>query len=119
LKHIVAWVKSAFGTAELDAHCQRLPLNHNVQLFLNGISNLSRLTGKEHDEMSHILLGILIDLPLPDGRNPDRLLRTVRAVLDFLYISQYPVHTTESLIALNDALNAFHASKNIFVELGI
>jgi hypothetical protein len=119
LKHIVAWVKSAFGAAELDARCQRLPPNHNVRLFLNGISNLSRLTGKEHDEMSRILLGILIDLPLPDGRNPDRLLRAVRAVLDFLYIAQYPVHSTESLITLDDALNTFHANKDIFVELGI
>ena len=119
LKHIVAWVKSAFGAAELDARCQRLPPNHNVRLFLNGISHLSKLTGKEHDEMARILLGILIDLPLPDGRNPDRLLRAVRAILDFLYISQYPVHRTESLIALDDALNTFHANKDIFVELGI
>ena len=119
LKHIVAWVKSAFGPAELDARCRRLPPNHNVRLFLNGISNLSRLTGKEHDEISRILLGILIDLPLPNGRNSDRLIHAVRAVLDFLYISQYPVHTTESLAALDDALSAFHANKDIFIELAI
>ena len=119
LKHLVAWIKSVFGHTELDARCQRLPPNHNVRLFLNGISNLSRLTGKEHDEMSRILLGIVVDLPLPDGRNSDRLVRAIRAVLDFLYLAQYPVHTTESLAALVDALNDFHANKEIFVELNV
>ena len=118
-KHIVAWIKSVFSHAELDARCKRLPPNHNVQLFLNGISNLSQLTGKEHAEMACILLGIIIDLPLPDSRNSDQLIRAVRVVLDFLYLAQYPVHTTESLTALVNALDSFHDNKDIFVELNI
>ena len=119
MKHLVGWIKSVFGHAELDARCQRLPPNHNVRLFLNGISNLSQLTGKEHDEISRILLGVVVDLPLPDGRNSDQLIRAVRVVLDFLYLAQYPVHTTESLTALVDALNDFHANKEIFVKLHV
>jgi hypothetical protein len=40
-------------------------------------------------------------------------------VLDFLYLAEYPVHTTESLTTLDDALDSFHKNKDIFVELGI
>jgi hypothetical protein len=44
---------------------------------------------------------------------------SVRALLDFLYLAQYPVHTDETLELLEDALSRFHANKDIFVELGI
>ena len=69
--------------------------------------------------MSQILLGLIIDLRLPDNRNPARLICAVRALLDFLYLSQYPVHTSDTLSNLADALQRFHANKDIFIDLGI
>ena len=119
LKHLVAWLKAIFGEAEIDARCKHLPPNHNIQLFMNGITGLSRVTGKEHDEMSRILLGLLIDLRLPDNRSPARLICAVRALLDFLYLSQYPVHTSDTLSELIEALQCFHQNKDIFIDLGI
>ncbi|KAM6491269.1 hypothetical protein JOM56_013508 [Amanita muscaria] len=56
-KHILSWLKQAFGTAEMDARCQRIILNHNIRVFLGGISSLSRVTGKEHDQVCHVILG--------------------------------------------------------------
>ncbi|PCH34487.1 hypothetical protein WOLCODRAFT_61054 [Wolfiporia cocos MD-104 SS10] len=43
----------------------------------------------------------------------------VRAMLDFVFTAQYPVHTTETLQSLEDALEQFHANKDIFIDLGI
>jgi hypothetical protein len=60
-----------------------------------------------------------VDLRLPNNQNPARLIRAVRALLDFLYLAQYPVYTAETLRALGDALNRFHANKDIFVDLGV
>ena len=40
LKHLLKWVKSVSGVIEIDAHCCRLPLNHNIWLFMKGISSL-------------------------------------------------------------------------------
>jgi len=37
----------------------------------------------------------------------------------FLYLTQYLIHTTTTLKLLNDALARFHANKDIFVDLGI
>ncbi|KAF7364490.1 hypothetical protein MVEN_00317400 [Mycena venus] len=119
VKHLIAWLKECCGEDEIDARCRRLPPNHNMRLFMSGISNLSRVSGKEHNQISRFLLGIIIDVRLPDNLAPGRLLAAVRGVLDFVYLAQYPMHTTETLSHLANALQRFHDNKSIFVALGV
>jgi len=119
MKHLVAWVTTAFDKKDLDARCRCLPPNFNIRSFTKGITSLSRLTGKEHADMCRILLGLIIDMDLPDDVSPIPLIRSTRALLDFLYLAQYPVHTSETLQLLRQSLHDFHANKHIFVELGI
>jgi len=119
MKHLVAWVTAAFNKKDLDARCQCLPPNFSIRSFAKGITSLSRLTGKEHTDMCRILLGLIVDMDLPDGTSPIPLIRSTRALLDFLYLAQYPVHTSETLRLLHQSLRDFHANKHIFVELGI
>src|SRR6266702_3054052 len=109
----------ACAAAEIDARCRRLPPNHNIRLFMRGISSLSRVTGHEHDQICRFFLGLVIDIRLPDNLSNVRLLRSVRAILDLLYLAQYPIHTDSTLGLLTDALSRFHANKEIFVKLGI
>ncbi|KAJ7935013.1 hypothetical protein B0H13DRAFT_1591251 [Mycena leptocephala] len=85
VKHLISWLKSCCGE-EIDARCRRLPPNHNIRLFMNGISNLSRVTGKEHDQISRFLLGINIDIRLPDNHSSPQLVAAVRGILDFVYL---------------------------------
>ncbi|KAJ7694865.1 hypothetical protein B0H17DRAFT_931310 [Mycena rosella] len=119
IKHVVAWVKEAFGPAEIDARCRRMPPNHNTRLFLKGITTLSRVSGTEHSQICRILLGLIVDLRLPGGQGGVLLVSTVRAALDFLYHAQYPMQSSETLVELNDNLKSFHANKSIFIDLGI
>ncbi|KAJ6497170.1 hypothetical protein C8R47DRAFT_972715 [Mycena vitilis] len=119
IKHVVAWVTEAFGPIEIDARCRRMPPNHNTRLFLKGITTLSRVSGTEHSQMCRILLGLIVDLHLPDRRASSRLIRAVRGVLDFLYLAQYPTQSSETLVLLHSALQSFHDNKQIFVDLGI
>lgn len=119
VKHLLSWLKKVYSPLELDARCGSLPPNHNVRLFLNGITNLSKLTGREHADICRIILGLIIDIPLPDGLSPIRLIKAVRGLLDFIYLAQYPIHSSSSLDRLEDALTRFHENKNIFVDLGI
>ncbi|TFK58415.1 hypothetical protein BDN72DRAFT_782119 [Pluteus cervinus] len=119
IKHLIQWLRDAYGDAQLNARCQALPPNHNIRLFLNGITHLQRVTGREHSQITSILLGLIINLPLPQQHSPRRLVRAVRAILDFTYLAQYPVHTHATLEALDDALAHFHANKDIFVDLGV
>ena len=118
-KHLISWLKSAFGSPELDHRSRCLPPNHNVRHFSKGISGFSRISGKEHAEICKVLLGLIIGLPLPENRSSEKLLRAVRGVLDFLYLAQLPSHTNKTLTDMSAALDAFHTNKSIFIELGI
>ena len=57
--------------------------------------------------------------PYPGGISPARLVHVTRTMLDFLYLVQYPMHTTLTLDILQEHLKVFHANKSIFVDLGI
>ncbi|KAI9451738.1 hypothetical protein BJY52DRAFT_1154329 [Lactarius psammicola] len=118
LKHLVRWL-AALGSEEIDARCSRLPPNHNARHFHRGITWLSKLTGQEHKDISRIILGVVVDIALPGIQSSARLTRTVRALLDFIYLSQSPAHTTETLKAMDAALCRFHENKDIFIELGV
>ena len=120
MKHVLAWVSkpSVFGSEEIDVRCRRLPPNHNIMHFPKGVTTLSRVSGHEHKKICCILLGLVVDLPLPEGRSPVRLIRAIRALLDFLYLAQYPSHSADTLSRLDNALSQFHDNKRIFIELG-
>jgi hypothetical protein len=109
----------AYGAAEIDARYERLIPNHHIRIFSEGISKLSRVTGKEHDQMCRVLLGVIIDMRLRNGLEPARLIRAIRGLLDFIYISQLPIQSTRTLNQLDEALGAFHCNKSIFTDLGI
>ena len=121
MKHVIAWIASsgAFRPSQVDACCRSLPPNHHIMTFVKGITSLSRVTGLKHKNMCHILLGLIVNLPLPSRVAPSRVIRAVRALLDFLYLAQLPSHTTASLLRLEDSLARFHKNKDVFVDLGI
>ena len=69
--------------------------------------------------MCSILLGLIVGLPVPDGRDSSRIVKSTRALLDFLVIAQYRSHTTATIECLWESLSAFHDSKAVFVDLGV
>ena len=119
LKHLISWIRVACGDAEIDAQCRRLPPNHHIWLFMKGIFHLSRVTRMEHDQISRFLLALVADVHLPDGHSNAQLAHTVHVLLDFISLARYPIHTSETLGQMNDALHMFHLNCDIFVSLGI
>jgi len=118
MKRLIGWLVSIFGLTVINARCRAMPPNHKVMLFTKGITSLSRISGHEHKKMCCILVGLIVDLPIPGGWDSTRLVRAVRALLDFLYLAQYQSHTSDTLEQLHNALAAFHDNKAIFVDLG-
>ncbi|KAF6756066.1 hypothetical protein DFP72DRAFT_1008140 [Ephemerocybe angulata] len=104
VKHVISWLRIICGSDEIDARCRRLPPNHNIRLFLKGISHLSRVTGTEHDQICRFLLGLIIDIPLPHGYSNVRLLRAVRSLLDFIHLARMPT---------------FEKTRDIFIDLEV
>ena len=112
-KHMVAWCQDLLGPDELDRRLRCLPPAYGIRHFKNGISALSQITGKERKDMARVLLGCLI------GKVPRNALLAFRALLDFIYIAQYPTHDDTTLKYLADALSLFHRHKDILVKLGV
>ena len=73
----------------------------------------------QQSQICQLLLGMVVDLHLPDGMNPSRLTCAICALLNFLYLAQYPIHSTLTLNLLMDALSHFHKKKDIFIDLEI
>src|ERR1700683_1524249 len=63
--------------------------------------------------MQKVFLGVLA------GIAPPRLIAAARGLLDFIYYAQYQSHTTETLRHMQEALDLFHANKDIFIDEGI
>ncbi|KAH9025374.1 hypothetical protein EDB85DRAFT_2149809 [Lactarius pseudohatsudake] len=80
---------------------------------------MSRVSGQEHKDMCRILLGLIVDLPLPSGQVTSRIIRSVHALLDFLYLAQLPSQTTNTVARLDSSLARFHDNKAVFVDLGV
>ncbi|KAM6501374.1 hypothetical protein JOM56_004388 [Amanita muscaria] len=118
-KHLVAWLLQAYGAPEIDARVRRLIPNNHIHIFPNGISRLFRVTGKEHNFISRIILGVVSDIRLPGGFNSRQLVRAVRALLDFIFLSQLPAISMQDLKYMESSLKSFHENKAIFVDLGI
>jgi hypothetical protein len=109
-KHLVSWCKRIMTPAELDARIRCLPLGFGLRKFKNGISSLSQISGPERKNMAKILLGCLI------GKMPMYGINAITALLDFIYLAQYPTHDTITLGYLRDALDRFHKHRHYFID---
>jgi hypothetical protein len=61
----------------------------------------------------------LIDLPCQSKEISLKLIHTIRGALDFLYLARYSCHSDKTLELLDDALQRFHADKDVLIDLGI
>ncbi|KAF8905579.1 hypothetical protein CPB84DRAFT_1625246, partial [Gymnopilus junonius] len=99
------------GEKKLDQRIQSLPFGNGLRHFKNGISNLSQISGSERKNMAKILLGCLVGVMAAPG------IKAVKALLDFIYLAQYPTHNNETLGYLRTALKEFHDNKSYFVNV--
>jgi hypothetical protein len=70
-------------------------------------------TGKEHTEMQKVFLGVLA------GIAPPHLIVAAHDLLGFIYYSQYRSYTTDTLSQIQEAVDFFHANKDIFIDKDI
>ncbi|KAJ3738205.1 hypothetical protein EV360DRAFT_58335, partial [Lentinula raphanica] len=119
MKHLISWLSNICGADEMDARVRRLPSNHHIRIFQKGITSLSRVSGTEHKQMCSFILGTIVDIPGLTPLQSNSLLASTRALLDFLYLANYPVHSENSLNALDEALAAFHSHRDVFITLNV
>jgi Plavaka transposase len=119
VKHLVGWLVHVFGAVAINAQCHALPLNHKILLFTKGITTLSCMTGHEHKKMCSILMGLIVDLPVPGGMDSTHIVKAVHALLNFLFVAQYESHTSNTISQMEGHLRQFHDNKAVFFDLGM
>ncbi|KAJ3487621.1 hypothetical protein NLI96_g3382 [Meripilus lineatus] len=110
--HLVKWCTAIIGEEEVDARFQAMPRMLGLCHFKNGISGISQWMGAEHKEMEKVFLALIA------GAANDRVVKAARALIDFIYLASLQSHTSDTLDALQKALDEFHAHKNAFIEFG-
>jgi hypothetical protein len=81
---------------------------------IQGVTSLvSQWTGNEYKQMEKIYLGILA------GAVDIDVIRTVRALIDFIHYARLQYHTEKTVKKMDQAWSAFHANKRIFKKLDI
>ncbi|KAK6972247.1 hypothetical protein R3P38DRAFT_3335915 [Favolaschia claudopus] len=113
LKHLIGWCQSLMTAEELDARIRSLPPAFGIRHFAKGFSALSQISGSERKAMARILLGCLV------GRLPSKGIQACRALLDFIYLAQYPTHDDGTLSAMETALDCWHNNRDYFIMTGV
>lgn len=113
--HFVSWSTAAVdgGSDEVDRRFKSMTTHPTLRHFKKGISLVSQWMGNEFKNMEKIYLGVIA------GATDERVLRAVRAVMDFISYARFEVHTVDSLERMDRAWSAIHENKTIFVELDI
>ncbi|KAF8504076.1 hypothetical protein JB92DRAFT_3206668 [Gautieria morchelliformis] len=108
--HLSTWCMKVATHPENDACFQAVPSHPSVHHFKKGILTISQWSGTVYKNMEKVFVGLMA------GALPPHALKAARAVLDFVYLSQYPSHMTTTLNCLQDALDRFHRYKGVFVD---
>lgn len=112
--HLFQWATTGVE-AEVDARYMRYPPYQNLRVFVRELSTISQWTGNEYRQMEKTFVGILAGCP----QVPREVVAAARALLDFIYLAHFPIHSVASLQNMRRALEELHKNKVVFVRLGI
>ncbi|EGO00287.1 hypothetical protein SERLA73DRAFT_152329 [Serpula lacrymans var. lacrymans S7.3] len=71
------------------------------------------MTGREHWDIQRSIVAVIC------GRASPTFLRVIRAMIDFIYQAQAPVHSAASIVALEMTLGEFHREKDAILQAGV
>ncbi|KAG1769595.1 hypothetical protein EDD22DRAFT_977460 [Suillus occidentalis] len=106
--HVLKWIKEVMGH-ELDVRFRSQHKRIGVRHFGSGVSHVKQMTGREHRDIQRTIV------PTLWGAAPPDFIHAVRAIIDFIYLAQNPVHTPTSIRNMTHALNEFHRYKQAII----
>ncbi|KAG1718798.1 hypothetical protein EDB19DRAFT_1978407, partial [Suillus lakei] len=107
--HVLKWIKQIMGH-ELDIRFKSHHKRTGVRHFSGGVSHVNQMTGREHRDIQRTIVPTLWGMASPG------FIRAVRAMIDFIYLAQNPLHTESSIASMNQALKDFHDNKQAILD---
>ena len=126
-KHMMDWIqgflKKHARLQDFDDAWKALPPYPGFFAPKKAYREVTQWQGKEMRNLGRCLLGVLaVALRQPNSTQVlpfKRALACVRSLLDFSLMAQYRSHTPETLDYMEQYLNRFHDTKDIFLEFPI
>ncbi|KAG2100377.1 uncharacterized protein F5147DRAFT_747111 [Suillus discolor] len=108
--HPLNWIKETVGKPELDARFMVQHKRVGTHHFTKGVTHVNQMTGREHRDIQCTIVASIA------GVAPPKFIRAIRALVEFIYLSQNPVHSPDSLQSMAQALSDFHVFKDAIVN---
>ncbi|KAG0696528.1 hypothetical protein DFH29DRAFT_812892 [Suillus ampliporus] len=107
--HVLKWIKQIMSH-ELDVRFKSHHKHTGVRHFSGGVSHVNQMTGREHRDIQHTIVPTLWGMASPG------FICAVRAMIDFIYLAQNPLHTESSIASMTQALQDFHDNKQAILD---
>ncbi|KAG2040942.1 hypothetical protein BDR03DRAFT_979780 [Suillus americanus] len=108
--HPLKWIKETVGAHELD---NRFIVQHKqvgTRHFTKGVTHVKQMTGREYREIQRTIIASIAGAASP------RFVHAIRAIVEFIYLAQHPVHSPETLQSMQQALSDFHSYKGAIIK---
>jgi hypothetical protein len=112
--HILKWTIHLVGKDELDQRLRLVTSVTGFKSFPQGLQGVSQWTGREDRELRRIIIPVVAHA---SNMTADVMI-CLRAFHDFLFLTQYRLHTPSTLKYLSNALADFHKTKQAFIDSG-
>lgn len=90
--HLVKWCQELMASGELDRRFKSVPSHPSLRHFSKAITHTTQWTGTEYKMMEWVFIGVV-----GGSVNDNHTIEAARALLDFTFLTQLPVHTAASL----------------------
>ncbi|KAG2144392.1 uncharacterized protein EDB93DRAFT_1241273 [Suillus bovinus] len=107
--HVLKWIKQIMGH-KLDVWFKSHHKCTGIHHFSRGVSHVNQMTGREHQDIQRTIVPTLWGMASPG------FIRAVRAMIDFIYLAQNPLHTESSIASMTQALWDFHNNKQAILD---
>ncbi|KAK0209854.1 hypothetical protein IW262DRAFT_1301909 [Armillaria fumosa] len=114
--HIIKWATMAVNIDGPEHHIdnlQKAEVDRHFQTMSQHPSLWHFKKGNEYKNMEKVFLSVIT------GLADEKVVKCVRAVIDFIYYAHYEEQTTQSLEKLEESWHTFHKCKAIFLDQGI
>ena len=110
--HDVKWVINIVSAKELDFHFSVLSPSNGYRHFGEGISHLTKVTGRTQRDVQRYLIAVIA------GAVPPRVVLAMCSLLDFHYLAQAPELDDYDCAILIASLQTFHDNKASIITAG-
>lgn len=111
--HIMKWTTCTIGEQDLNPRVMAQPHRTGERNFKAGLSK-EQIAGRDHKDEERFVL------PASAGHEnaSPNFLRCLSSSLDFIYTAQYPMHSDETLDAMDRHLETFWSTRKVFIQNG-